>query len=111
MADLGHHDEHAHLAGHGPDLVGHLILLGERLERLRQMRGGGLGGRGGQRAEVHAHEEALGDAVAELLQVEDVVAGAREDARHGVHDAGLVRAGEREDVVGGHGACEAVCSS
>ena len=55
------------------------------------------------RAKVHAHEEAARHGVAELLQVEDVVAVRGEDGGHGVDDAGLVRAREREDVVVGDG--------
>lgn len=98
MANLGHHDEHAHLAGDGPNVVVHGVLGGEGLEGRDQV----LGRLGLGRAKVHAHEEAVGHGVAELLQVQDVVLVGGEDARHGVHDAGLVRAGQREDVVIGH---------
>lgn len=99
VANLGHHDEHARLALEGAEVVLHAVLGRQRLEvGLEVRRGRGVGGRG--RAEVHAHEEAVGVRVGELLQVEHVVALGGEDARHGVDDAGLVRAAEREDVAG-----------
>ena len=53
--------------------------------------------------EVHPHEEQAGVPVAELLAVLDVAAGHEQIARHGVHDALLVRAGKGEDVLVGHG--------
>lgn len=92
VTDLGDHDQHAHLTGDRPDVVVHLQLGGQVLKGRLQ----GLSG--GDRAEVHAHEELVGDGVGELLQVHDVDALAGEDARHRVHDTGLVRAGQGEDV-------------
>lgn len=99
VADLGDHDQHAHLAGDGPDVVVHLQVGGQGLKGPLQGLGGGDG------AKVHAHEELVGDGVGKLLQVHDVDALAGEDARHRVHDARLVRAGQGEDVVFALGGC------
>ena len=48
---------------------------------------------------VHPHEEAAGLGVAVLLALDDVAASARQEPGHGVHDSGLVRAGEGEHEV------------
>lgn len=58
VANFGDHDQDAHLAGDGPDVVVHLQLGGQGGE-------GGLQGlgRGGDGAKVHAHEELVGDGV------------------------------------------------
>lgn len=93
VADLGDHDQYAHLAGDGPDIVVHLQVGCQGLE------GGFQGLRGGDEAEVHAHEELVGDWVGKLLQVHHVDALAGEDARHGVDDTWLIRAGQGEDIV------------
>lgn len=98
VANLGHHDEHAHLARHRPNVPRHLVLRGERRKRRHEV----LGRFGRRGAKVHAHEEALRDGVGELLQVENVVLVGCENARHCVHDARLVGARQREDVVVGH---------
>lgn len=110
VPDLGHHDHDPRLPRHGVKLVLGVVPRAQLLEGRRQV----FHGRGvlilpfssvgrTARLKVHAHEEALGGAVAELLQVGDVVPVAGEDAGHGVDDAGLVRAREREDlVVAGH---------
>lgn len=99
VADLGDHDEHAHLACHGPDVVCHGQVGGQGGKGRVQGRGAGDG------AEVYAHEEFVGDGVGELLQVEDVDVLAGEDTCHGMHDAWLVRAGQGEDVVFALGGC------
>lgn len=98
VADLGHHDEDARLPRDGPNVVGHLILGRELVEGLGEVRRVRLG----DGAKVHAHEEPTGGRVGELLQVQDVVLVQGEDTGDGVDDAGLVRAGQREDVVIGH---------
>ena len=102
MPNLGHHDEPLHAARDGPDVVRHGVLAGQGVKRADQVLRGGdaLPGR-----KVHAHEEALGHGVAELLQVEDVVAVGSKDGGDGVDDARLVGARQREDEVAfvGHG--------
>jgi hypothetical protein len=96
MADLGHHDQDARLLGHGVNFVVHLQVFGQvcegRLEGVCVL----------CMAEVDSHEEALGDRVRELLQVEDVEVLLGQESGDIVHDAGLVRAGQREDVVVDH---------
>lgn len=98
MPNLRHHNHNPRLLHDRTNLIVHLILGSELIE--------GLGQVGGVRlfngAEVHAHEEALGGWVGELLEIKDVVLAFGEDACYGVDDAGLVRAGEGEDVVVGH---------
>lgn len=99
VADLGDHDQDAHLAGDRPDVVVHLQVGGQGLK-------GGLEGLGGgDGAEVHAHEELVGDGVGKLLQLHHVDALASEDARHSVHNTRLVRAGQGEDVILALGGC------
>lgn len=102
VPNLGHHDEHLHLLRHGPDVVGHLVRGGQLGKRPREVLGRGGAGLG---PKVHAHEEAPRRGVAELLEVEHIVPVGGEDGRHGVDDARLVGAREREDVVVvvGHG--------
>ena len=55
--------------------------------------------RPGHRLDVHAHEEATGDAVPELLAVEHVAARLVQVGRDRVHDPCPVRAGQGEDVL------------
>lgn len=74
VANLGHHDEHARLLRHRPDLVVHLDLGGQGVEG----RSEGVYRRCGP--EVDTHEELVGDRVGELLQVDDVDAVGGEDA-------------------------------
>ncbi|PCD30510.1 hypothetical protein AU210_010191 [Fusarium oxysporum f. sp. radicis-cucumerinum] len=88
VADLGDHDENAGLAGDGADIVVHLVLGSELIESLDEV----LGGLGLGRSKVNTHEEALGDGIGELLEVENVVLVGGKDASHGIDDAGLVRA-------------------
>jgi hypothetical protein len=79
----------------------HLELAAHMGEEL--LKGGHVGQvrRGG---EVHPHEEqprgVLALHVAELLRIDDVAAGLEQQARDGVDDAGLVAAGQGEDVAG-----------
>lgn len=88
VADLGDHDEDTGLAGDGTNIVVHLVLGGELVESLDEVLGGLCLGR----AKVNTHEEALGDGIGELLEVENVVLVGGKDASHGIDDAGLVRA-------------------
>ncbi|KZL64146.1 hypothetical protein CI238_00599 [Colletotrichum incanum] len=96
VADLGDHDQGAQLAGDGADAVPVQLEVGsEGVERgLEVLRRLGLG-----RPKVHAHEKLFRDGVGELLEIQDVELLRRKHPRHGVHDAGLVRARERQDVI------------
>ena len=94
---LGHHDQRRVGAAAAQQLEVHPEPLGDRRERRAQA----LGATVGRHDEVDAHEEAVGQPVAELLALDDVAALLDEEARHGVHDAGPVGAGEDEDDVGG----------
>ncbi len=67
---------------------------------------GGLGLALAQPVEDHAHEEAAGLGIVELLRVEDVAAGLEQQAGDGGNDARTVGAGQSEDGgVLGHGDC------
>src|SRR5690606_28786556 len=94
VVEPAHHDEHLGLPGH----VAELELHGEL---------GGQGGEGGpylvlaeRGGELHPHEEPGSLAVAELLALGDVAPMTGQQARHGGHDTGPVRTGQREDVLG-----------
>jgi len=95
MADLGHHDEHPSLARHRSDVPRHGVLGRQRVEgRLEMFRR-----RRWCRPKVHPHKEALACRVRELLQVQDVVPLAGKHSRDRVHNARLVGARQRQDVV------------
>lgn len=101
MSNLGHHDQYLHLLCHRANIVRHLILGRQLVERPGQVLRSSRVGLG---AKVHAHKETLGIRITELLEIEDIVAMGREDGGNGVDDAGLVGAREGEDVIvfGGH---------
>ena len=93
VPDLRDHQHDARSRGVGVELVGHGQGLGDVVEFLTQLVD--VHGRAGFqttiRAEVYAHEEGRGGRVTVLLGVDDVEVMLREEAGHGVHDAGPVR--------------------
>src|SRR5690606_41003786 len=68
-------------------------------------------GRVGPGFDLDPHEEQAGAGVAELLRLGDVAAVVRQQAGDGVHDAGLVGAGERQDEVARGGAAGTVAGT
>ena len=95
VAEPADHEDDPHPLLGGVDLPVHAVRVAHRGEAGPQLVGGhlGLGG------EVHPHEEQPGVLVAELLAVHDVAAGHEEVAGDRVHDALLVGARQREDVL------------
>lgn len=65
---------------------------------LEQILQGGFIGLG--RVERGAHAEQVGERIAELMIVNDVALNLEQCRAHGVHDAGLIRAGQRQNVSG-----------
>lgn len=100
MSDFGHHDEHPRLLGNRPDLIRHLVILGQRVKDGTQMLGRFRRLRAG--TEVHPHKEFFANWVRELLQIQNIVLLTGEDARHRVHNAWLIRAGQCEDLIACH---------
>ena len=74
-----------------------------RATRAKSARRVARSGAAGREHERDPHEEPALELVAELLALHDVAAVADEEAGDRVHDAGPVRAGQREDVVAGRG--------
>ena len=89
---LGAHHEGAHAVRRVPQAHAHAELLAHRRERLLDVLPHGRG------HELHAHEEVAGVRGVVLLRLGDVRLHAQQGARHGVHDALAVRAGQREHV-------------
>ena len=97
VADLGHHDEHPGFLRREPEVKVHAVSRANGLEclpELLQTHAGLLCGRG----KVNPQEEALGGGIAELRRVDDVEIMLGQEASHGVHDAGTVRARQGQDV-------------
>lgn len=100
------HDHDPRLRGIGAKFIVHRQRRGDMLELLQQFFE--IQCRWGLESvvgpEVHAHEERAGHCIAILLRVHNVKVVLCEEAGDGVHDAGAVRAGERQSVfvLGGH---------
>lgn len=94
MTLLRHHDDDARAGSFAVDVPVHRERFADARESIAQVveiERSIVG------LKVHAHEEATGVAVAELLTVEDVAVVFGEEARDRVHDSDSVRTRQRED--------------
>lgn len=86
MTNLRYHDEHPRLLRDGTDIVVHLNICREGVERLSDFSHAVC------RPEVNSHEELFRDWITELLKLQNVDCTTSKYASHGVHDPRLVRA-------------------
>jgi len=98
MPLLADEDHGAHRLVPGVQVAGHAVLGSEGLHRRAQRVGAAA-----RAGELHAHEKAPAVAVVELRRLLDIAALLQQKTRDGVHDAGLVLAGQGEYVGVLHG--------
>jgi hypothetical protein len=92
MALLADHDDGLHGLGGGVQLPGHLEGLGKQAQlQLQVVKGVLVAGK------LHPHKKQAGIVVVVLGGFFNVAAMLQQKARHGMHDAGAVRAGEGEE--------------